>query len=577
MKKHTKQHCDFLREQSKNKFSYYRSAWCEALRWNMPYRANWILSQTPGERRNQHIVDGTHKLALRSFVAGFLEGNTSASRQWFRIGTRDAERDDSFEEKQWLQHFTDRVLSYLGNSNFYDAAGIFYYDYGTVNTGGHYMEVLDNGFYVHTLIPGSYYVLNDAYGEACVLVREFSLNVKAVVDRYGRLNEDGTKDWSNISSNVKKMYEDSNYSQSVDLVQVIERNHDFDPTNPNDPNNREWLELTYETGSNNGTGTNSSGNTTPSGVEIQEEFNHKNERRFLRRFTGKRKPFIIGKSTTTSEYGENGPTYDSLGIIKSLNKKAIGKDRALEQILAPALQGPSSLRKSYLSSAPNTFVPIDARSAKAGQKLESIFQVSPAIGAVIQDVEDLRKQVDKFFFADFLLFLSQNPKTRTATETDAIVQEQQRVIGPNLQSLNRTYNVPVLEWVMDYVLFEDPFLQPPPQSLEGQSLAPEFVSIFAQAQRAADLPQIDRYMNMVANVAQIDPRILQKANLDKLADLYEDRLYLPAGLNNPQSKVDAMREQAQLQAQRDRQLQETIPAIAKAAKDGAQAQQVLQQ
>jgi hypothetical protein len=108
--------------------------------------------------------------------------------------------------------------------------------------------------------------------------------------------------------------------------------------------------------------------------------------------------------------------------------------------------------------------------------------------------------------------------------------------------------------------------------LEGQSLKPEMISVFAQAQRAADLPAIDRYVAMVANVAQIDPRILDKANLDKLADLYEDRLYLPAGLNNPQNKVDAKREQAEREMKRQRALQETLPAVAKAAKDASSIQ-----
>ena len=179
--------------------------------------------------------------------------------------------------------------------------------------------------------------------------------------------------------------------------------------------------------------------------------------------------------------------------------------------------------------------------------------------------------VDKLFYADFLLFLSRNPKTRTATEVEGVLEEQQRVIGPNLQSLNFSYNVPVLEWVMDYVMFEDPFLKPPPPSLQGQSLNPEFISIFAQAQKAADLPAIDRYAAMIGNVAQIDPKILAKINTDKLADLYEDRLYLPAGLNNPQSKVDAMREQAERDFKRKQTLEETIPAVAKAAKDASSA------
>lgn len=567
MKKSTKQQCEFIRHQAKSKFDQVRSTWCDLLRWGMPHKANWILSQTPGERKNQHIVDPTHILALRSCVAGFSEGNTSTTRPWYRIDTRDSDRNDHSENKKWLQHFTKRTLSYLGSTNFYHAAGNFYYDYHVVNTGAHYMEELEQGgFHVHTLIPGSYFVINNSFGEAVILVREFALNVKSIVDSYGIKNKDGMADWSNISYGVKKMYEDGNYAQLIDVVHIIYENPDFDIRNPDAPQNRRWLELTYEVG-NSRNGNNGNGNA------FGDILTDKNEDVFLKRHTTKRKPFIVGKSTEDFEYGERGPMIDSLGLVKSLNKKAIGKDQALEQILSPALQGPASLRKSYVSHAPNTFVPLDSRSMGAKQKLEPIFQINPAIGTLLQDVSDMRQMVDKIFYADFLMYLSRNPKTRTAAETNAIVEEQQRIVGPSLQSLNSTYNVPILEWVMDYVLFEDPYLEPAPEGLQGQALKPEFVSIFAQAQRAADLPAIDRYVAMIGQVGQIDPRILQKINTDKLADLYEDRLYLPSGLNNPQNKVDAMREQAQMQAQRQQALQETLPAMAGAAKDLASAQQ----
>jgi hypothetical protein len=568
MKKINKQHCEFLRNQAKRKFDKVRSTWIDLLKWTIPHRATWLLSQNPGERKNQHIVDPTHILAQRSFVAGFLEGNTSATRPWVRIGSKDGAKDDSFEAKSWLQHFTDRVHNALGTSNFYHAAGSFYYDYSAVNTGAHYMEVLPNGgFFVHTLVPGSYYVINNAYGEASVMVREFCMNVKSIVETYGvRDEKTGKYKWDNFSNTVKKMYDDCNYSHLIDVVHVIMENPDYDYRDPDNVNNRKWLELTYEVGSANGNF------QSDDGQDHREGFNALENEVYLKRFTGRRKPFIVGKSTEDFEYGERGPTLEALGLIKSLNKKAIGKDRALEQILSPTLQGPASLKKSYVSNNPNTYIPLDARSMSAKQKVEPIYQISPAIGSLIQDVSDMRQQVDKLYYADFLLYLSKNPKTRTARETDAIVEEQQRIIGPNLQSLNHTYNEPVLEWVMDYVLYEDPYLLPPPPELEGQSLKPEMISVFAQAQRAADLPAIDRYVAMVANVAQIDPRILDKANLDKLADLYEDRLYLPAGLNNPQNKVDAKREQAEREMKRQRALQETLPAVAKAAKDASSIQ-----
>ena len=560
--KTTKQECEYIRYQAKRKFDKFRGTWCDLLRWALPYRATWILSQTPGERKNQHIVDPTHTLALRSAVAGFLEGNTSTTRPWYRIATRDSERNENAENKAWLQHFTDRTLSYLASSNFYEAVGEFYYDYHVVNTGAQYFEELpEGGFHVHTFVPGSYFVINDSRGVANILVREFALNVKSIVDTYAK-DQLGKIDWTNVSSNVKKMYEDKNYSTMVDLVHLMKENPEFDPANPNQPFKKKWLEITYEAGAGTGHASNESQPFIEDGENIK----------FLKRHTRSRKPFVVGKSTKTSEYGEKGATLDALGLIKSLNKKAISKDQALEQIVHPALQGPATLRKSYISSAPNTFVPLDARSMSAGQKLESINNINPAIGALIQDVGEMRQMVDKIYYADFLLYLTNNPKTRTATETNAIVGEQQRIIGPSLQSLNFTYNVPVIEFVMEYVLEEDPFLREPPEGLRGQSLKPQFVSIFAQAQKAADLPAVDRYIAMMGQVAQMDPSVLDKVNLDELADIYEDRLYLPAGLNRPQTEVDEGRAQAQRQAQEQQRMTETIPAMAKAAKDASAAQ-----
>lgn len=560
----TKHRCEFMRQLAKQRFDRARGSWIDAGRWASPHRIKWMLSQMEGERNNQHIVDATHILALRSYVAGFLEGNTSASRPWYRYGTSNPELEERPDVHLWLDLFTQRTLSVLGSGNFYNAAGQFYYDFGVFNTGAHYIEELQNRLYFHTLIPGSYFLINNGYNEPVVMVREFSLTVKALVETFGKKTKTGSWDWSNISGNVKKMYEDGNYTTVISIAHVICQNESFDPTQPQVLLNRQWLSVTYELG---GLG----GQYYQYGQEFGEVSPDPREKDlFLKVTASKRKPFIVGKSDSGNnfEYGETGPTTHALGLIKSLNKKAISKDQAIEQMIRPALQGPSSLKKSYITSAANSYVPLDPTSL-AQKGLRPIFEVNPAIQFLVNDVEDMRRDVGKLYYEDFLLFLTQNPKTRTATETNAVVQEQQLVIGPNLQSLNWTYNIPVVEFVADYVMFEDPVMQqwPVPAVLQGTSLRPEFVSVFAQAQKAADLPAIERYMAMVEQVGQVRPQIWDKANLDKLADLYEDRLFLPAGLNNPQAKVDALREQAQMQQQRQQMLEQTIPALAGAAKD----------
>lgn len=559
----SKGQCEYLRMQARQRFDKVRSTWIDCGQWALPHKTKWLLSKdNEGRRNNNHIVDTTHILSLRSYVAGFLEGNTSASRPWYRIIHADPEVNKYPQNREWLDKFTRQTLTTLAQSNFYHSAGAFYYDFGVFNTGAHYMDELATGLHFHNLEPGSYYCLNNGIGVADVLVREFTLTVKALVDTYGKKNKNGKWEWSNFSSRVKKMYEDGNYTQKIDLVHIIKPNEYFNPSEAIAGLNKQWISLSYELGGTTGQYYQDGqefGFLTPDPMQAET---------YLKISASKRKPFIVGRSDSSSnfEYGEKGPTLDALGLIKSLNKKAIGKDMALDQMLKPALQGPASLKKSYITSAPNSFVPLDAQSAAQGG-LKPIFQVNPAIAALNQDVSDLREQVGKLYYADYLLYLTLNPKTRTATETNAVVQEQQLIIGPNLQSLNWTYNSPLIDFIMDYVLDEDPYLPPPPEGLQGQFLRTEFISVFAQAQKAADLPSIDRFAQMIQTVGQLQPAIFDKLNLDKLADLYEDRLFLPAGLNNPQNEVDAKREQAQVMAQRQQMLHETLPAMAGAAKD----------
>ena len=560
-----KSHLEYIRSQARQRFDPVRQTWIDVGQWCFPYRIKWLLHQNEGERNNRHIIDTTHISALRSYVAGFQEGNTSSTRRWVMATTQDPDLARSPANKVWLDRFNNRIQNALQMSNFYHAVGQLYYDYGVLGTGAYYIEELNGLLFFHPLTPGSYYVLNNSYGEAVVMVREFQLTVKALVEAYGK-----NGDWSNFSPVVRKMYEESNYTELIDVVQIIKQNDFFTPEKPVVGLNRPWIAITYEVGSQDGAEY-IRGLSLPFRGAVDPTVDEKYQR-YLEIRTSKRKPFIVARNDVSLnyEYGQKSPAMDALGAIKSLNKKAISKDIAIEQMITPTLQGPAHLRKSYITHAPRGYIPLDPTSM-AQKGLSQVYEVNPAIGALLQDVQDLRQQVERLFYVDYLLFLSRNPKTRTATEAQAILQEQQAVIGPNLQSLNWTHNTPVAEYVMDWVLEQDKYVGDIPEDLSGQFLKIEFVSIFAQAAKAADLPNINQYVQAMMNLAQIDPRVLDKVNLDRLGDIYEDRYYLPAGLNRPQEQVDAIREQQAMMLQRQQILEQAMTE-ARAIKDQAQAQ-----
>ena len=73
-------------------------------------------------------------------------------------------------------------------------------------------------------------------------------------------------------------------------------------------------------------------------------------------------------------------------------------------------------------------------------------------------------------------------------------------------------------------MLEQGLIPPPPPDLEGRDLGVEFVSILAQAQRAAGLAAVDRWVEGQMIVAQALPEALDKINTDQLANVKADRL-----------------------------------------------------
>lgn len=567
---HSKKKYDHLRFLAKEDFRELKQDWLDAGLWVSPSSTK-MLTRRNKKRENHHIVDITHIISHRSFVAGFMEGNTSTTRSWFKFAHPDQELNDRRVVKEWIQNLNRRALGIATSSNLYYTLSNAYFSYGIFNTACIYINELDKGPHFTNLEAGTYYLMNDSLGIANVLIREFPMTVKTVVETFGKKDKNGDVDWSNISQITRNMYEAGNYNGEVTICEIVKPNDLFNHDAPDIGSNRKWISCVYECFNN----------TDGSRYDfIMQGYgaNSEDDEVFLKIRYMTRKPFIAFRTQTSGNcpYGLSGPTTDCLGIIKSLNKKAIGKDVALDLMLRPPMQGPANLRKSYINMNPNGYTPLDQQQAFNGGA-KPLFQMSPQIAALNQDVMDLRGMVKKMYYEDFMLYLSQNPKTRTAAEVNAVTSEQQLVIGPALQALDHTLNNPLVDYLADYAMFEDPYVGPAPEEIAGSSLKTVFISVFAQAQRAADLPAIDRYTQMISNVGQLNPSIWDKANLDKLADLYEDRLYLPAGLNREQSEVDARREKNAADAARQRQMTEQMPAMAGAAKDAAQANQIAAQ
>ncbi len=551
---------EHLRDEANKEFSRFEPAMREAVYWTMPHRLHHFNGTNAGQRNNHHIVDPTHIIAQRSYTAGFLEGNTSASRPWMRWTHPDPVMMRTDIGRKWIDLFNDRCTYNSQRSNLYLALGEVYYEHGTVNTGVIFRETKNGRMFFTVLPAGSYRLIMGSDGRPSTLIFQRTMNVKMMVEEYGTYTDSGKPDWSKFSDRAKTAYENCAYSEEFTVVTVIEPNKKFDYRAAELGYNRKYVAFTFESSRDKRTGYDPTmGNYNhlkkPDGTD-----------KFLRIGYFKSKPFIGFKSTGgTTPYGETGPTTESLGIIKALNKRRLKKDKAIDQMVDPTTYGPSSVRKSYLSTNPSVHIPLsDSEMVKGG--IKRLFEINPAIGALIQDTQDERGLVNKLYYQDFLLYLTQNQKTRTAEEVRAVQNEQQLVVGPNFQSLNWTLNLPLANMIAEWTLENDPFLPPPPPELGGQSIEPTFISLFAQAQKSADLPNIQTFLNMLLGMAPINQEIMLKLDTSVLADIYSDRLFLPYGLVRSKESVDAIKEQMQAEMRRQQQL-EALQVTAGAAKD----------
>ena len=88
----------------------------------------------------------------------------------------------------------------------------------------------------------------------------------------------------------------------------------------------------------------------------------------------------------------------------------------------------------------------------------------------------------------------------------------------------------------------------------------EYISILAQAQKAAGLGQLESFMDFVARAAQVKEEALDKIDIDHTIDDYAEMIGTSVDNVVPEDKVVEIRqlraEQRQAEAQKQQQMQE---------------------
>lgn len=522
-----REHCDQMLIALRSDRTSWWTHWREIADYLIPRRYKWLITPNQANRGspiNQRIVDNTGTVALRVLSAGMMSGITSPGRPWFKLATNNDVLNDSGPVKLWLAECQKRLATVFAESNFYTSLATVYGDLGAFGTGVLIIyQDYDDVIRCTNTCAGEYFLAQDDRQDVSTLGREFVLTVKQVAEMFGL---------ENCSPTIRGAIETGGamLTREVKIGHLIEKNSDLVPGAPG-VKGMPWREVYWELGS----GSN-----------------------YLLRTRGfHEKPFIAPRWDIVGNdaYGRS-PGMDALGDVKMLQVEQKRKAQAIDKHVNPPMVADVSLKNEPATMLPGgvTYV---ANSNGVGFK--PVYEIKPDFQGLAQDIQQVQERIKVTFFNDLFMMISQLDTVRTATEIDARKEEKLIQLGPVLERFENEALDPAINCTFD-IMLRGGLLPPVPQELSGQKIKVEYISMLAEAQKAASTAGIERLAGFVGNLAAVKPEALDNIDIDEMIDEYADMLGVSPKVIVATAKVIQLRAARNQQMQQQQTLQNSMAA-----------------
>ena len=492
-----------------------------------PRRGRFFISdRNKGERRNLDIINSIGSQSLRIAVAGMLNGTMSPSRPWFALETTDQDLMESEAVRQWLYKVELQLRRMLNESNFYHMAPSMIKDLLTFGTGcmSHEDDFQNVArFYTHT--PGSYMIGQNDRLEIDTLVREFEWPVIQIVKKFGL---------ENVSMSIKNQYDKGNYDSWYPVVHFVDPNPDHDINSPLS-HKRAFQSVYYEPGND-----------------------RKDEKTKFLSISGFAEfPAYAPRWDVTEGdiYGTDCPGMTSLGDVKQLQIEEKRKAQGIDKMVNPPLSGPPSVRNIPVSGLPGGLTVYEGDDQK--QKLSPIYQIQLPLQELRTDIDAVERRIEKAFFVDLFLAISQMEGIQPRNEFDLIQRNEERLIqlGPVLERLHGEFLTKLIDRLFNQAVKADIFPEAPTE-LEGAPLKIKFISTLAMAQRAvatADIDRIFQFSSALVGAGWTDA--IDKFDADQAIDEYARAIGVPPKVIVSDEAVAQVREARAAAAQQQADMQ----------------------
>lgn len=477
----------------RNERSPHFTEWQDISRMLLPYAGRFMLTdRNRGGNQYNKLIDRAATRNHRTLSAGLLAGMTSPARPWFRLSLADEDLMKFQPVRIWLNQVTvimrrifERSNTYRGLHSMYDELGAF----GTATSFllEDYQDVIRH----YPLTAGEYLLATNERNEVDTVYREFTRSVVQLVKMFGV---------KNVSPTVRDLYERGALETQVPIVHLVEPRADRD-LRKRDNRNMPFASVYYESGDDSG--------------------------KFLRESGYQHFPALASRWNVLGGdvYG-NGPGNEALGLIKQLQHEQKRKALGIDYMTLPPINAPVGM-KNQINLLPGG-ISYNATPGQDGAK--PVFNVQLDLQHLLLDIKDIREQLRETFFADLFLMLANERRSNvTAREVVELHEEKLIMLGPVLERQHNELLKPKIDITFERALRAN-ILPPPPPELNNVELDVEFVSMLAQALRAAGIGNVEHFVGTIGQLATfqqglgIRDTVFDKVNADYLADEYAEML-----------------------------------------------------
>lgn len=491
----------------------WESHWQEILDYVMPRKADVTTVRAKGEKRTEVLFDST-AITANTLLAASLQGTlTSPSLPWFSIKLRDKLKNEDHKTKMWLEDTARRMYDTFNDTNFNTEVHEMYLDLTSIGTGCLLVEenkkgFLEGGIHFKTLHINEYYIQENVNGYVDTVYRKYKLSARQALQEFGE---------DNLGEKLIEAAKTKPEKEFV-FIHAVEPSEDYKRAT-----GKVATKLKYHS------------------CHVCQE-----DKMVVRTGGYSEFPYLVPRwSKATGETYGRSPSYNALPDIKTLNKAVEIGLKAWAKAIDPPLLVQDDGVIGRVRTTPAGITVIRNDGAVKPLQIGSNWQIT--------DMKEtqLRTAIRQAYYSDQLQL--QDGPQMTATEVQVRYELMQRLLGPTLGRFQSEFLNPLIERVFG-IMFRAEGLLPPPDSIQDTKVDIEYVGPLARSQRMEEAQAIDRLYAMAANVAQIDPSIMDNINHDEAVRLRAKLLGVPAEILVSRDDVAEKREAQQMAAQQQQMM-----------------------